>query len=71
MVGDFGILLLSYIEAEILRYFISTSGNVSYLLFPFTRTSKSSRTSFAVLVDLENVVIAFGIALLSCIQAEI
>ena len=28
---EFGILLLSYIEAEILRYFISTSGNESHL----------------------------------------
>ena len=28
---DFGISLLSYIEVEILRYFISTSGNDGYL----------------------------------------
>ena len=31
VVDDFEILLLSYIEAEILRYFMSTSGNESHL----------------------------------------
>ena len=35
------------------------------------KTSESSCTSFAVLADLDNVGIAFGISLLSCIQAEI
>ena len=36
---------------------------------PFTLTPESSRTSFAVLADLENMGITFGISLLSYIQA--
>ena len=31
VVNDFGILLLSYIKAVIMRYFMSTSGNESHL----------------------------------------
>ena len=72
---DFGISLLSYVEVEILCYFISTSGNDSHLWLticpPFTLTSESSRTSCTVLADLENMGITFGVSLLSCIQAVI
>ena len=38
---------------------------------PLTPTSESFLTSFAVLADLENEGVVFGISLLSCIQTEI
>ena len=67
----FGISLLSYIEAEI--YVISQVHPVMATIFdlPLTSTSESVHISSNMLVNLENVVVAFGISLLSCVQAEI
>ena len=67
----FGTLLLSCIEAEMLRYFICTSGIGGRLQFLVTRMSESVHTISAVLLEPENVGVAYGSSLLSCIEAEI
>ena len=67
----FGITLLSCIIAEILRHFISTSGYGGIFDLPLTLTSECVHTSSAVLADIENVAVVFGILLLSCTKAEI
>ena len=63
----FGSSLIYDIEAEILRYFIRTSVNVSNLWF----TIYPDVTRSTALVNLENVEVAFGIPWLSCIKTEI
>ena len=76
----FGISLLFYREAEILRYFISNPVMAVIFDLPLTPTSECFLTSSAVMADLKNVGIlefwnfvgiSFGISLLCCIQAEI
>ena len=66
----FRIVSLSIIEAEILRYFICTSGNGGHL-YPVTRLLESVYISPTVLLDPQNMGVAFRISLLSCIEAEI
>ena len=67
----FGISLLSCIEAEILRYSICTPGIGGHFGLLVTRMSEGVHTSSAVLLDPQNVGLAFGIWLLFCIEAEI
>ena len=63
----FRISLLSSIEAEISRYFICTSGTGGHLDLLDAPMSESIHTSPTELLDPENVGVAFGISLLSCI----
>ena len=57
----FAISLLSCVEAEILRYFISTSSNGGYLWFTTYADVEDVHTSPAVLLDPENVGGVIGI----------
>ena len=68
-----GISLLFYIVGEIGYCVISKELPIMATIFdlPLTPILESVQTSFAVLVNLENLGVAFGISLLSCIQAEI
>ena len=65
------ISLLSCIEAEILRYFICTSGNGAIFNWPLTPMSESVHTIIAVMLDPYNLDLAIGVSLLSCIEADI
>jgi hypothetical protein len=64
------ISLQSCAEAEIIHNFKVTSGNGDHLELSVTLTSESDYTSFAVLPDLGNVGLAFGMPLLSCMKAK-
>ena len=66
-----GIPLLSCIEAEILRHFICTPVMAAIFYLPVIPMSESVHTSPAVMLDPENVRVAFGISLLSCMEAKI
>ena len=67
----FGMSLLSYIGAEILRYSYVLPVMVAIFDSQLSAMSESVQNSLAVLLDPENVGVAFGISLLSCIEAEI
>ena len=67
----FRISLLSSIEADILRYVICTSSNGDHLWFTTYLMSDSVHICSTVLLDPENVGVAFGILLLSCVSAKI
>jgi hypothetical protein len=61
-----------YIEAEIMRYFISgNGGNGGHLQFATNPDVRERHYSSAVLANLENVGAAFIIWLSSCTEAEI
>ena len=57
----FEISLLSYIEAEMLRYLKVLPVMAAIFHLPLTPTLKSVHTSSAVLTDLENMGVAFVI----------
>jgi len=65
-----GISLLSCIQAEI---FVIAYVRLMAAIFDLlvTVTLESIRISYSVLLDPENVVVAIGISLLSCLEAEI
>ena len=67
----FGISLLSDMEAEILRFFISTSGNGGHFDLPLIPNSESVHTNTTKLLDPENVGVATGTSLVSFLEAEI
>ena len=67
----FGILLITNREAELLRYFICTSGNAAFFDSPLTSMSDNVHRSPTELVDPKIVRVALVSSLQSSIEEEI